>query len=309
MSAPPAAAPRRHRDRRASSAGLSSAPRFGAGWPRPGAGGWRRASGARRRGAPPLGRPTGLRRRAARAAGRAPATRVQQVRSEIIVIFGADDGLTGHADHRAVASRTVEAAALAGHRGAGSRRLPSSSTDGGPRPTTTSTAGWTGTRCPACCCTRLALPRLPASSFGAKAPACGAGQPDRRADRPRGRGDLHAQRWSTSGFGSRARPRPAPRSTRRPRSRPPGAGHDHVPGDPHDVHLRPPNPRPPVEQAVVVPDSGATSLGRICCRGRWRLAAEAAPRQCNRPGGPTLGPRACAGRAHVGSARVRALPA
>lgn len=45
------------------------------------------------------------------------ATLVEQVRPDTIVTFGPDDGVTGHADHRAVGSWTVEAAALAGHRG------------------------------------------------------------------------------------------------------------------------------------------------------------------------------------------------
>jgi LmbE family N-acetylglucosaminyl deacetylase len=41
---------------------------------------------------------------------------IDSVRPDAIVTFG-PDGLTGHADHRAVGSWTVEAAALAGHRG------------------------------------------------------------------------------------------------------------------------------------------------------------------------------------------------
>ena len=45
------------------------------------------------------------------------ATLIEQVRPDTIVTFGPDDGVTGHADHRAVGSWTVEAAALAGHRG------------------------------------------------------------------------------------------------------------------------------------------------------------------------------------------------
>jgi LmbE family N-acetylglucosaminyl deacetylase len=45
------------------------------------------------------------------------ATLVDQVRPDTIVTFGPDDGVTGHADHRAVGSWTVEAAVLAGHRG------------------------------------------------------------------------------------------------------------------------------------------------------------------------------------------------
>jgi len=41
---------------------------------------------------------------------------IRDVRPDTIVTFG-PDGLTGHADHRTVGSWTVEAAALAGHRG------------------------------------------------------------------------------------------------------------------------------------------------------------------------------------------------
>ena len=41
---------------------------------------------------------------------------IADVRPDTIVTFG-PDGLTGHTDHRAVGSWTVEAAALAGHRG------------------------------------------------------------------------------------------------------------------------------------------------------------------------------------------------
>ena len=44
------------------------------------------------------------------------AALIQDVRPDTIVTFG-PDGLTGHIDHRTVGSWTVEAAALAGHRG------------------------------------------------------------------------------------------------------------------------------------------------------------------------------------------------